>query len=77
MIQLRTKRELWKKAIRRNNIGKCVACGKSGPLEVDHIFPQSRSGSDSIKNLQFLCRACNASKGAKINWMKTVGGERK
>jgi len=75
MNQLRTKREMWKRAIRRNNIGKCVACGKSGPLEVDHILPKSRGGSDNIKNLQFLCRTCNARKSAKVTWAKTAGGE--
>jgi hypothetical protein len=31
--------------------------------EVDHIYPHSRGGSDSIENLTSACRACNASKG--------------
>jgi len=77
MIQLRTKRKLWKQSIRRRTLGCCAACGKTGPLEVDHIIPKSLNGTDNIKNLQFLCRSCNVSKGAKINWMKNTGGERK
>lgn len=75
MIQMKKKRELWKHAIRHKFARKCAACGKTGPLEVDHIFPKSRHGSDNIKNLQFLCRACNLKKGAKLFWMKTTGGD--
>ena len=32
-------------------------------LQVDHIVPQSRGGTDHPKNLQLLCQACNSTKG--------------
>lgn len=31
-------------------------------LEVDHIIPKSKGGSDGLYNLQPMCRRCNRSK---------------
>ena len=48
--------------------GKCVGCEYELPLHIltiDHITPRSRGGLDSIRNLQLLCHACNAIKGAR------------
>ncbi len=36
----------------------CKASGRS--MEVDHIVPISRGGTDDISNLQYLCSACHA-----------------
>lgn len=48
---------------------RCVSCGKRAEdgaiLEVDHILPRSRGGSDDIANLQTLCRECNIGKSNK------------
>lgn len=35
-------------------------------LEIDHIFPLSKGGSDSLDNKQALCRLCNNKKSNKI-----------
>lgn len=44
----------------------CVSCKANENLEVDHIVPVSRGGSDDLDNLQILCRSCNASKGNRL-----------
>ena len=43
----------------------CVYCASSVDLELDHVIPQSRGGSDDPENLVTCCRSCNASKGNK------------
>jgi hypothetical protein len=43
----------------------CVKCGRSGrgiKLEVDHVTPVSRGGTDALDNLQTLCFDCNRGK---------------
>jgi 5-methylcytosine-specific restriction endonuclease McrA len=49
---------------------RCVACGKSGheegvKLEVDHIRPVARGGSDAMRNLRALCLECNRGRGCE------------
>ncbi len=42
---------------------KCVYCGKRDtPLEIEHIIPRSRGGSDRVSNLAISCRPCNQKK---------------
>ena len=48
---------------------RCQMCGvtaKDGAtLEIDHIHPVSKGGTNNPDNLQVLCRDCNAGKGAQ------------
>ena len=49
------------------NKHKCAYCGGlSGDniLEIEHIHPQSKGGSDKISNLTVACRICNEAKGS-------------
>ena len=46
--------------------GHCVQCGRDEELEYDHIIPVSKGGSNTEKNIQLLCAACNRSKGANL-----------
>lgn len=49
---------------------RCRLCGVSARdgehvrLEIDHITPRSKGGTDDISNLWVLCFACNRGKGA-------------
>ena len=44
----------------------CAYCGKTDvPLEVEHIIPKSRGGSDKVSNLAISCHKCNQKKGDK------------
>ena len=47
----------------------CSNCGIDEDIEMDHIIPLSKCGEHSIENIQPLCRSCNASKGAKLEWV--------
>ncbi|MET8050265.1 RNA-guided endonuclease IscB [Streptosporangium sp. NPDC005286] len=43
----------------------CAYCGVSGvPLNLDHIHPRSRSGSERVSNLALACIRCNQAKNA-------------
>ena len=43
---------------------RCAYCGAENVLlEVDHIVPRSRGGSDSVSNLTLACHNCNQKKG--------------
>jgi 5-methylcytosine-specific restriction endonuclease McrA len=46
---------------------KCAYCTAEGvPLEIEHIEPRARGGSNRISNLAIACRSCNEKKGDKL-----------
>jgi rubredoxin len=50
--------------LKRDNF-TCVLCGagKEACLEIDHIVPRVRGGSNEPENLRILCHECNVGKG--------------
>ena len=43
----------------------CAYCGaKDVPLQIEHIHPKSKNGSDRINNLTLACQCCNQKKAA-------------
>jgi len=63
---------------------RCELCGVSADikaLEVDHIVPRNRGGSDDPSNLQALCYSCNATKIETVTvpisavWLRAISIE--
>ncbi|BAZ67985.1 HNH endonuclease [Fischerella sp. NIES-4106] len=45
---------------------QCAYCGvKDVPLQIEHIHPRAKGGSNSITNLTLSCSKCNTKKGTK------------
>lgn len=45
---------------------ECAYCGKKDvPLQIEHIHPKSKGGSDRVSNLTIACECCNQKKGNK------------
>ncbi len=53
--------EVW-----RRDDGKCTQCGSRKNLEYDHIVPISKGGSNTARNIELLCEACNRKKSNHI-----------
>jgi hypothetical protein len=60
-ISSEVKREVW-----RRDEGKCTKCGSRERLEFDHIIPVTKGGSNTARNIELLCEACNRAKSATI-----------
>ena len=65
------KDERWK----MENGARCVYCGSTENLSVDHLFPRIKGGADIVENLVCSCKSCNSSKGKKdlMAWYKERG----
>lgn len=45
---------------------RCLCCGSSENIVLDHVIPIYNNGKNEIDNLQPLCQMCNSRKGSKI-----------
>jgi hypothetical protein len=53
-IQASLRREVWRRAQ-----GKCMGCSGYYCLQIDHIKPVAKGGSNAPENLRLLCFHCN------------------
>jgi hypothetical protein len=60
-IPERVRHEVW-----RRDQGRCVDCGSRERLEFDHIIPVSKGGSNTARNIELRCEACNRRKSASV-----------
>ena len=45
---------------------QCLYCGKGNiPLQIEHIVPRAKGGSNRASNLALACEACNVAKGTR------------
>lgn len=44
---------------------QCLSCKQVKPLTADHVLPVHLGGSNTIENIQPLCKTCNSKKGIK------------
>ena len=50
-----------------NKLGKkCINCENDKELQLDHIIPKSKGGTDDIENIQVLCKKCNTIKNNNV-----------
>jgi len=45
---------------------KCVNCGSTEELTIDHLKPLSKGGTNDMWNLATMCNSCNNEKGNKV-----------
>lgn len=55
----------WKRCLDRHG-HRCVYCGASGQLTMDHVVPVTRGGTHGAGNIVPACNRCNASKGNSL-----------
>lgn len=60
-----------------NRCGYCLSHQQYVPLklEIEHIIPKSRGGSDDESNLWLACRSCNLHKSNQITALDPLTGE--
>lgn len=62
-INRKTITEAERKEVFDRDNWRCVLCGDTEYLQVDHKMPFSKGGTTEMSNLQTLCRTCNCKKG--------------
>lgn len=62
-------------SIRRAQKNRCAYCRQKKKLEIDHIIPVFLGGTSFPKNIQLLCRSCNAKKSKRhpLVYARTLG----
>jgi hypothetical protein len=66
--------------VRRQAGDRCGYCQSAqryvfGPLEIDHLLPTARGGTDDEENLWLACRLCNGYKSDHTHGRDAVTGE--
>ena len=61
-IKKAVRKQVWDRAK-----GNCEECGAGHSLEIHHMIPRSRDGTNDISNLQLLCEKCHTEKKVS-NW---------
>ena len=57
-------KRMFREGIKARDGHKCVYCGSSENLTIDHVRPKSKGGTDTADNCVTACRPCNQAKGS-------------
>ena len=57
-------KRMWRESIKARDGHKCVYCGSTENLTIDHVTPKSKGGIDHADNCVTACRPCNQAKGS-------------
>ena len=58
----------WRQEIKEHWNNRCVYCGSTDNLTIDHIKAKTLGGRDEARNLVCACRDCNNSKASR-HWL--------
>ena len=63
-------KRLWRESIKAHYNHRCVYCGSTDRLTLDHVKPRCRGGRNDASNLVAACQSCNRSKGSSdvLDW---------
>ena len=66
-------KRLWRESIKARDGHRCVYCGSTEDLTIDHIRPRARGGETNSTNCVTACRPCNQAKGSKhlVDFLQT------
>jgi 5-methylcytosine-specific restriction endonuclease McrA len=60
------KRKISRRALFARDGHRCVYCGSTGRLTLDHVVPRSRGGDSVWENVVTSCAPCNLRKGNRL-----------
>lgn len=62
----------------RHSCRYCGGASGDDVLNIDHVHPRAKGGSDRVGNLVISCRTCNEDKGATLleDWQKVISKSR-
>lgn len=60
------KRKISRRALFARDGHRCVYCGSTGRLTLDHVVPRSRGGTSVWENVVTSCAPCNHRKGDRL-----------
>lgn len=61
-------KEVWrqiKEQVWNRDHGRCQECGSDELLDLDHLIPLSKGGSNTYRNIQLICEPCKKTKSER------------
>ena len=57
-------RRMWRDGIKARDNNRCIYCGSTEDLTIDHVRPRCRGGETNASNCVTACLSCNQEKGS-------------